>query len=73
MSGRPKDRSMICRMAGNIAGPIVAEVFASRKLEFAEELSRIANLSVILALEIVQQVDRRPTDKRDACGNKVGE
>lgn len=63
---KSRDKSMICRMAGNIAGPMLADILSPSTLgsREAEELRRnkvrleaLAKASVALALAIVKETE----------------
>lgn len=62
MSIDPKNRSMICRMAGNIAGPMLAESSKEFSIQGAKALPPDffevhAKSAVLLALAILEEVE----------------
>jgi len=74
----PKNRSMICRMAGNVAGPVYVNLVEAalqadpKDLEGKDLLEMTAILSYGIAASIVEQVDMRtPCGKCDECNEGI--
>ena len=65
MNIRPKDRSLIARMAGNIAGPILDTMaHEAAKEEDPPDFTKLAAaLAVVTALEILESIDAKIDDR----------
>lgn len=74
----PKDRSMIARMAGNIVGPVLAEMIKDEALKKKKDqkhdelLPVAAQMAVSQAIEILDAIEQRmPCGKCDECESGI--